>query len=499
MNSVMRTPRSEAGFALIEVVVSAMVLAIVALAVLSGIDAANGASAREKARAVAANLAERDQERLRAMPVALLKDPPAMPPTEVDGVVYTIKSETRWITDDLGGEPSCGSATNQVEYMQIRTTVTSKYVNGKKLKPITVDSLVAPTQEWVEDHGTLAVKVVDRTNVKGVAGIPVAAVSTSFTPPTAVTDATGCAVFKSVPIGSYTLRLNTAGYMNRDGEQLSEENQTVVAKTISIATMVYDRATSARATVTTHVPRQVWSTSNTKASKARHVSLVNGASVGLHRTFAPTSPPQPIVDATALFPFAENDYSVFTGMCKYASPDTYTANRNYYTQTNTLAALKADPAQSQPQPVTLRQPPLNVRVLRNQSGSNGWADGTVVVYAQLQKPAGSSDSCDEPIFTLTTKPWPVSGWGSAPRTSAGTGTNNHNHWVSQVGTDFDPGLPFGVYEFCLRDTAANRGVKWTGGTMNGLYDNTAPDGNTGTGLDISMSSGWSSTTTCASF
>ena len=42
-------------------------LAIVALAVLSGIDAANGASAREKARAVAANLAEQDQERLRAM------------------------------------------------------------------------------------------------------------------------------------------------------------------------------------------------------------------------------------------------------------------------------------------------------------------------------------------------------------------------------------------------------------------------------------------------
>ena len=109
MNSTMRTPRSEAGFALIEVIVSAMVLAIVALAVLSGIDAANGASAREKARAVAANLAEQDQERLRAMPVALLKNPPSQrPPINVDGVTYTIKSETKWITDDLGGEPGCG-------------------------------------------------------------------------------------------------------------------------------------------------------------------------------------------------------------------------------------------------------------------------------------------------------------------------------------------------------------------------------------------------------
>ena len=496
MNTMMRTPRSEAGFALIEVVVSAMVLAVVALAVLSGIDAANGASAREKARAVAANLAEQDQERLRAMPVAMLKSPPPSAPITVDGVTYTIQSETRWITDDLGGEPGCGSATNQVEYMQIRTTVSSKYVNGKRLKPVTVDSLVAPTQEWAEDHGTLAVKVVDRTNVKGVPGIAVTAVSSGFTPPSAVTDATGCAVFKSVPTGSYTLRLNTAGFMNRDGEQLSEENQTVVAKTISVATMVYDRATSARSTVYTHVPDENWSAATQRPSKARNVSFVNGASVGLFRTFAPTSPPQQVVDATALFPFAENDYSFFTGSCKYASPDTYKpANTNYFAQTNPLATLKADPAQVQPQAVTLRQPPLNVRVLRSYTRDNHFNDGNVIVYAQLQKPASSTDTCVEPIFTLTTKAWDTS-WQAAPPKSGGdrSGTNNANHWVSQVGTAFDPGLPFGVYEFCLRDTINNRGAKYSG-----TYDNTSPNGNSTT-LDIDIStSTWQSATTCASF
>ena len=61
-----RTLRSESGFALIEVIVAAAVLAIVALAVLSGIDAASSTSAREKARAVAASLAEQDQERMRS-------------------------------------------------------------------------------------------------------------------------------------------------------------------------------------------------------------------------------------------------------------------------------------------------------------------------------------------------------------------------------------------------------------------------------------------------
>src|SRR3954449_12123823 len=122
---VTRSPRSESGFALIEVIVSAAVLAIVSLAVLSGIDAANGASAREKARAVASNLAEQDQERLRAMSVATLDTLPQTSQVKGDGVSYTIKSEAKWITDDVGGEPACGVAESGVEDLHIITTVDS--------------------------------------------------------------------------------------------------------------------------------------------------------------------------------------------------------------------------------------------------------------------------------------------------------------------------------------------------------------------------------------
>ena len=39
-------------------------------------------------------------------------------------------------------------------------------------------------------------------------------------------------------------------------------------------------------------------------------------------------------------------------------------------------------------------------------------------------------------------------------------TSNDNHWVSQVGTAFDPGLPFGDYQLCLRDTARAALVTW---------------------------------------
>ena len=57
----------EAGFALIEVMVSAVVLAMVALAVLAGVDAAGRSTGREKAEAVAVSLAEQDQERMRGI------------------------------------------------------------------------------------------------------------------------------------------------------------------------------------------------------------------------------------------------------------------------------------------------------------------------------------------------------------------------------------------------------------------------------------------------
>src|SRR3954466_10655910 len=101
---------SESGFAMIEVIVSAMVLAIVALAVLSGIDGAQGSSAREKARAVAGSLAEADQERLRSLSVdglIAVSGEPALT-TTVDGATYTTKSEAAWVNDDTGGTPSCG-------------------------------------------------------------------------------------------------------------------------------------------------------------------------------------------------------------------------------------------------------------------------------------------------------------------------------------------------------------------------------------------------------
>jgi type II secretory pathway pseudopilin PulG len=483
-----RDQRSETGFALVEVIVAAAVLAIVALAVLSGIDGANSASAREKARAVAANLAEQDQERLRSMPVEILRNPPQSGDVTVDGVAYQITSEAKWITDDLGGEPTCGKDSNQLEYLHIITTVKSTLV-GKQIPPVTVDSLVAPTTEWAEDHGTLGVRVVDRTTTKGVPGISVRVSSADYSPSNVVTDGSGCAVFKSMPVDSYTITIDQSPYLDRNLVQKSVANQTVVAKKVSFVTLQYDKATSARVAVTTHIPGKPYATTEAKTSKAKAVSLTNGAFVGMKRTVTSASPASSF-DATSLYPYYENSYTFFTGTCGYASPDTYKpANTNYFSQTNTAAALLADPAKIQPQGVTVRQPPIAIRVKtkrgttsspNNTSGTYSDGDTKLRVFAQLQQPSTSTEDCDEPVYELAPKAWPGGVWGtSAP------GSKPNDHWLSQLGTDFDPGLPFGKYKICVLDsTQTTRYGAMYGGTTNPtLYDNTVPDGGAVTELD----------------
>ena len=83
-----------------------------------------------------------------------------------------------------------------------------------------------------EDHGTAGVRVVDRTTTKGVDGISVRATSPDYSPSNVVTDSTGCAVFKSMPVDSYTITIDQSPYLDRNLVQKSVANQTVVAKKV---------------------------------------------------------------------------------------------------------------------------------------------------------------------------------------------------------------------------------------------------------------------------
>lgn len=454
--------RNEDGFALIEVIVSAAVLALIALAVLSGIDGATASTARERARAIAASLAEQDQERMRGYRFDELAKIPQQPAQVIDGVTYTIESKSEWVVDDGEVSPTCGaSGAKQSEYLRIVSTVKSKMV-GTRIQEVKIESLVSPPVS-----GSLVVKLEGGVPSRIPAGITVSAIAkTGGRTYTAMTNAEGCAIFRTIETGDYTIRLNTPGWVDKKPAQLSEKSATVNSALVSVVNMSYDRAINMRINVKTLKPGDAFPSATTYDSKTTSVSDT-AAEAGSKRTYT-LGTAGSTLDANNQFPFAAA-YSFFTGPCAIQSP-VKTNNPNYFSATNPAATILGDPASIQkPQVATVFQPALNLRIRANYSNTNpnqSTFDATTMEVRAALQPVGTETCSEFPVQVLAAKNWPSTGWGSPPD---GLSTRN---WIVQSGTGFDPGLPFGTYKICIRE-----GSRWfaTAGTQaNPHYDNTKP-------------------------
>jgi prepilin-type N-terminal cleavage/methylation domain-containing protein len=226
-----RRLRQESGFTLIEVVVSAALLAVVTAGVYAGIDGPTKLSGQAKARAAAANLAQSDQERMRAMRFADLQNyaPPATTQT-VDGVQYTIASRADWV-DDSDAANACTVPNNQGDYLKLSSTVSWKGVgNGN---PTVVSSLLAPpVSDGTNGTGNIVVTLTDQASAP-VAGIPVTI--NGRTNATKTTDAQGCAVFTNVLAGNYTVKMNQPTYVdNLNAQSVSMQAALSAGQTVQL-------------------------------------------------------------------------------------------------------------------------------------------------------------------------------------------------------------------------------------------------------------------------
>ncbi|HEX7297693.1 MAG TPA: hypothetical protein VF257_01720 [Solirubrobacteraceae bacterium] len=302
----------EAGFALIETIASAILLIVVALAVLSSLDAATKTAGANKGRTVAAALAEQDQERMRGMAITQLSNFHGQQTITVSGADYTVDSRADWINDSAGTTQSCSAANAQADYIRITSTVTSGIV-GQATKPVVVQGLVSvPVGSFGTDQGTLTIKVLDRANQ------PVRNMGVTVSGPRSLNDLTndlGCAVFGFIPVGSYTAQVNTPGWVDTTGQQLSTQDATVSAGTVTTKPMTYDRAASIHATFVDSSNAPVPTAGATK------LRLTNGAVVtGFPDTDIAAG--QSTAAKTGLFPFTAA-YYVYPGSCDKANPAMY--------------------------------------------------------------------------------------------------------------------------------------------------------------------------------
>jgi type II secretory pathway pseudopilin PulG len=507
----MKTPmarlRSESGFALLEAVVAAALLAMVALAVLSGLDGASASSGREKARNVAASLAEADQERLRAQSVTslaavattspyALPDPVGTPVKDtngvqiattkaVDGVTYTISSTVQFVADDSGTSASCSTDTDTTQYFHIRSSVTSAVV-GTRTAAVTLDSIIAPNVAYSSTVGTLAVQVLD------AGGNPVAGKTVRITggitpPPDKVTNALGCAVWEKVPTvtggTTYQATLNDPLYVDHFGHSSSTVDAPVLPDKVNRTTMYYDVAKQDTANVYTYAPGStVASPGAGIASYAFQVSATNTGETGMIRNWPATAGASELssVPMTSEFPFTTT-YTYFTGNCHYNDPTTST----YGNTTPAIAALLAgqQTLAGGAQPVTVYQPPLNASLAKGANGSAPTASLSVDVIPVTP----SSDTCVQP--TLSFQTFKVGSKWMVGRSY----TNNV----------LEAGAPYGQYDLCFHDKIGSTRYVYSpstypnAGTASGAayYDNTTPPTGQPT-TEALPGTGWTKGSTC---
>jgi Tfp pilus assembly protein PilV len=379
----------ERGFGLVEVLLSAALLLIGTLGTLTLLDGMQKTSTGNRARSVAAQLAEQDQERLREMDIPTLATylTPASRDVQAAGNTYTVTSQADWISDASGASVSCTSGSTQTQYLRISSTVANTTI-GAKVNPVKIVSLVAPSAV-----GGLAVEVDGRDGT-GRSGVPVGVSGAQSA--SAQTNTLGCAVFNSMRPGSYAVQLNSAGWVNPLGVQDVRTSATVSPGTVNgTAPQLYDRA----AQVTVSFDTKAYGSNTAVPSQATRVTFGNSgmANATGTRSFPDTAltTPASTITATGLFPFSSG-YAVYSGSCTANSAAATTVATN---PGGTYTAVVHEPA-------------LNVNVVRNGSPLGG-----ATVYIR-----NATAGCDS--FTAT------------------TGAN---------GRLADPGFPSGTYTICVTD------------------------------------------------
>jgi Tfp pilus assembly protein PilV len=431
---------SQEGFALVEVMISAAVLVILVLGTLAAVDAVTGTAGANKARTIAATLAERDQEDLRGLRTVELDKLDALIPAPrtvtVGKVVYTVTSDAQWVTDVGGSDISCALASGAGSYLRITSTVTSP-MTGKKVKPVVISSIVAPQP----GSGQLAARVTDAKGLP-VQNLPVQAIGPTSS--TKSTNAAGCAVFGSVDSGAYQIKLDSAGWVDPEGNQAVIQDTTVEGGSLTLVELVYDQAATLNVNLQTKVLAAVPQADDSYGIMAVQTGMQTGSRLFPENGVPPTVPATPSASyqLTHLFPFPEA-YKIYSGRCAEADPFAYVPT---YFDTNPMAAPVL--VKGTTTTINILEPNINLTMKRSSA-----VRPTANVYATSQ-----DADCPGEIFMGVTN-----ALGQVPK----------------------PGLPFGNYDVCA-EYLNGSGVWFHGNTT---VANNAAAGATAKDLVIANSPG----------
>jgi len=372
-------PGPEAGFALIEVIVSALMLGIITIATLSGFDSAGRASADERAHAQATVLVQQDEERLRELTTTQIAQMGTSTRTEASNGVCVEKPSTAWrycegtafslqpytstvftITSSASyvsaskSTLTCETAGGTADYLQTTSSATWPALGSR---PAVRQSSIVSTPT----SAAMMVKVVNQVN-EPVAGASVTVTGGSNNV-TQTTAAGGCVIIGALSPATVTVAVSKAGWVNNNGKSPTKEI-TVSSGSLASAEFTIGEKGSLVAEFESNGVSTEAIQSDAFYATQTGISAPSAFVGGTAGTF------QHSVELTGLFPFQEagkpvkaNPYTVFAGDCEANNPAVVTAS---------LEKLKGRAAQVEPGGLTkvkVEAPPVNLIIYEGTEAS----------------------------------------------------------------------------------------------------------------------------------
>lgn len=402
-----RAPSDEDGFILIEVLVSALILAIVAGAVLTLIAATTRSAASTRNHSTAYALAQEDQARMRTLRLSTLKSYQQVSEPTINGTKFLVESKAFFV-NNKSGTASCTEQNASTDYVEISSTVSSAAMPN----PVALHSVVSPSSGSIDStHGSLVFQV-DNALGEGVSGV-----SITGSGPTTISgssEATGCATFADIASGNYKITATADGLITPEGSSTFVKEQVgAPAGGTQQVSINFDKAGRIAASFQYLEPK----TGALTDAPVDSMELFNSENGSKTITFSTT--PQgtrktPLVDET-VYPF-KTAYAVYAGSCTANNPDPEGKKINQ----EAIATVAVEGGATSP--ATIRVPALNLAV----TNSSGQA-------VQGAKVLLTDASCSSVKREFT--------------------TNKIGHIVS--GTDLTTeteavGLPLGTYNICVQ-------------------------------------------------
>jgi type II secretory pathway pseudopilin PulG len=402
---------AEEGFVLIEILVSAIVLAIVAGAVFTLLNATARSAAEERHGSEAYAVAQEDQARLRSMRISELNRLNQNRTVTLNGTPFTVNS-TGVFVNDTTASSSCSAGASSADYVKVASTVTWPSM-GKRPAAV-IQSIISPANGSLDpSHGTLTI------SAKNAAGSPIAGIGLSGTGAgtfSGTTDSTGCAMFPDQPSGNYTLTASgvAAGLVDKDGKALGPTTVGVIAGGTNSVSLLYDLPGS--------IKEVAFKTINAKgelvASSADSIVVFN-TGMTLAKAFGtPGGTRVAAIEAPSLFPFASPD-TVYAGSCGGDNPNP--KGEASPPGAAAMASVLVPAAPGTPPKLSLQLPALKLTV------KNG---ASIVSGARVTVSDDNCTSGGVPVKRIyTTTP---TGSLASPASTAVE----------------DPGLPWSTYDIC---------------------------------------------------